>query len=80
MNIGGNRRRMMKGSRKTERERERIMGRVTERRQKEKKKNRGAEKTCQYIIPRHSGKLSEDKDKDMKKARRKEMGHRVALH
>ena len=75
MNIGGNRRQMMKGSRNRERERERIMGRVTER----KEKNRGAEKTCQYIIPRHSGKPSEDKDKDMKKARRKKRGRSVTL-
>lgn len=53
------------------------MGRVTERRQKEKQrkeKNRGAEKTCQCTIPRHSGKPSEDKDKDMKKARQKRKG------
>lgn len=64
--------------RKQKQRRERIMRRVTERRQKEK--NGGAEKTCQYIIPRHSSKPSEDKDKDMKKARRKKTGHRVSLH
>lgn len=30
--------------------------------------------TCQYILPRHSSKPSGDKDKDMKKARRKKKG------
>lgn len=55
------------------RERERIMGGVTER----KEKNRGAEKTCQYIKPGHSGKPSEDKAKDLRK--RKRPSHRRSL-
>lgn len=38
MNIGGSRRWMMKGSRNRGRERERVMRRVTERKQKEKKR------------------------------------------
>lgn len=74
MNIGGNGRRMMKGSRNRERERENN-GESDREKAERKEKNRGAERTCQYIIPRHSGKPSEDKDKDVKKARRKKRGH-----
>lgn len=63
INIVGNWRQMMKGGRN--RERQGIMGWGTER-EKEKRKNRGVETSCQYKIPRHS-KPSEDKGKDLKK-------------
>ncbi len=69
----------MKGSRNREKERENN-GESDREKTERKEKNGGVERTCQYIIPKHSGKPSEDKDKDMKKARRNKRGHRVTLH
>ena len=48
------------------------MWRVRRKQKKKNTKNREAENSCQYMIPRHRCKASEHRDKDMRKNQAKE--------